>query len=84
MERIAEAAPVSKRTLYAHFRTKSDLVIAYLRALAGPGNTLESVLTREASIPGSGSFDCSTHPPRRRPRFGDARSSVPRRSSPTP
>ncbi|MEU1507658.1 helix-turn-helix domain-containing protein [Kitasatospora sp. NPDC005748] len=46
MEQIAEAAPVSKRTLYAHFRTKSDLVIAYLRALAGSGNTLESVLTR--------------------------------------
>ncbi|MCX5387382.1 TetR/AcrR family transcriptional regulator [Streptomyces sp. NBC_00083] len=46
MEQIAEAAPVSKRTLYAHFRTKSDLVIAYLRALTTSGNTLESVLTR--------------------------------------
>ncbi|MFE0173186.1 TetR/AcrR family transcriptional regulator [Streptomyces sp. NPDC059002] len=47
MEQIAEAAPVSKRTLYAHFRTKSDLVIAHLRALAASGHTLESVLTRE-------------------------------------
>lgn len=47
MEQIAEGAPVSKRTLYAHFRTKSDLVIAYLRELTVSGNTLESVLTRE-------------------------------------
>jgi AcrR family transcriptional regulator len=47
MEQVAEAAPVSKRTLYAHFRTKSDLVIAHLQDLASSGTTLESVLTRE-------------------------------------
>ncbi|MEU0390990.1 TetR/AcrR family transcriptional regulator [Streptomyces chartreusis] len=47
MEQVAEAAPVSKRTLYAHFRTKSDLVIAHLQDLASSGATLESVLNRE-------------------------------------
>ncbi|MFK0175018.1 TetR/AcrR family transcriptional regulator [Streptomyces xanthochromogenes] len=47
MEQIAEEAPVSKRTLYAHFRTKNDLVIAYLQGLALSGATLEGVLTRE-------------------------------------
>jgi AcrR family transcriptional regulator len=47
MEQVAEEAPVSKRTLYAHFRTKSDLVIAHLKDLAASGATLESVLTRE-------------------------------------
>ncbi|MCX4661754.1 TetR/AcrR family transcriptional regulator [Streptomyces uncialis] len=47
MEQVAEAAPVSKRTLYAHFRTKSDLVIAHLHDLTSSGATLEHVLTRE-------------------------------------
>ncbi|MFE7572819.1 TetR/AcrR family transcriptional regulator [Streptomyces sp. NPDC057539] len=47
MEQVAEAAPVSKRTLYAHFPAKSDLVMAYLRELTTSGQTLESVLTRE-------------------------------------
>ncbi|GAA1937958.1 TetR family transcriptional regulator [Streptomyces durmitorensis] len=47
MEQVAEEAPVSKRTLYAHFRTKSDLVVAHLQDLATSGVTLESVLTRE-------------------------------------
>lgn len=47
MEQVAEEAPVSKRTLYAHFRTKSDLVVAHLEDLAASGATLESVLTRE-------------------------------------
>ncbi|KUF18639.1 TetR/AcrR family transcriptional regulator [Streptomyces silvensis] len=46
MEQVAEEAPVSKRTLYAHFRTKSDLVLAHLQALASSGSTLEGVLTR--------------------------------------
>ncbi|MDT0268833.1 helix-turn-helix domain-containing protein [Streptomyces sp. DSM 44915] len=46
MEQVAEAAPVSKRTLYAHFRTKNDLVLAHLTELAGSGATLEGVLTR--------------------------------------
>ncbi|MDA2803446.1 TetR/AcrR family transcriptional regulator [Nocardiopsis suaedae] len=47
MEQVAEEAPVSKRTLYAHFRTKGDLVIAHLQGLAASGRTLEGVLTRE-------------------------------------
>lgn len=47
MEQVAEQAPVSKRTLYAHFRTKSDLVVAHLRDLASSGGTLESALARE-------------------------------------
>ncbi|WP_405656368.1 TetR family transcriptional regulator [Streptomyces sp. RK9] len=47
MEQVAEEAPVSKRTLYAHFRTKGDLVIAHLQDLASSGATLESALTRE-------------------------------------
>ncbi|MFE6685103.1 TetR/AcrR family transcriptional regulator [Streptomyces sp. NPDC057743] len=47
MEQVAAQAPVSKRTLYLHFRTKSDLVLAHLRALAESGSTLESVLTLE-------------------------------------
>ncbi|WP_043627818.1 TetR/AcrR family transcriptional regulator [Nonomuraea candida] len=47
MEQVAEEAPVSKRTLYAHFRTKNDLVMAHLHDLISSGDTLESVLTRE-------------------------------------
>ncbi|QDQ09701.1 TetR/AcrR family transcriptional regulator [Streptomyces spectabilis] len=47
MEQVAEEAPVSKRTLYAHFRTKNDLVIAHLQGLVLSGDTLEGVLTRE-------------------------------------
>src|ERR1700754_3586578 len=47
MEQVAEEAPVSKRTLYAHFRTKDDLAVAYLAALASSGDTMESVLVRE-------------------------------------
>ncbi|MFJ5677870.1 TetR/AcrR family transcriptional regulator [Streptomyces sp. NPDC093097] len=52
MEQVAEEAPVSKRTLYAHFRTKSDLVVAHLQDLATSGATLESVLAREDVPPG--------------------------------
>ncbi|CAL9663308.1 hypothetical protein SUDANB145_07084 [Streptomyces sp. enrichment culture] len=47
MEQIAERAPVSKRTLYAHFRTKDELVLAHLKDLASAGRTLEGALTRE-------------------------------------
>ncbi|MFF2810281.1 TetR/AcrR family transcriptional regulator [Streptomyces sp. NPDC058000] len=51
MEQVAEEAPVSKRTLYAHFRTKSDLVLAHLQTLATSGRTLEGVLTLEELSP---------------------------------
>ncbi|MDN3245930.1 TetR/AcrR family transcriptional regulator [Streptomyces mutabilis] len=47
MEQIAERAPVSKRTLYAHFRTKDELVLAHLKDLASTGHTLEGALARE-------------------------------------
>ncbi|MFH8445942.1 TetR family transcriptional regulator [Streptomyces sp. NPDC018026] len=47
MEQVAEKAPVSKRTLYAHFRTKNDLVVAHLKGLVLTGGTLQSVLARE-------------------------------------
>ncbi|MFE0421540.1 TetR/AcrR family transcriptional regulator [Streptomyces sp. NPDC058953] len=47
MEQVAGEAPVSKRTLYAHFRTKDDLVMAHLQGLVSSGVTLEGVLTRE-------------------------------------
>ncbi|MDQ0383419.1 AcrR family transcriptional regulator [Streptomyces sp. DSM 42143] len=51
MEQIAERAPVSKRTLYAHFRTKDELVLAHLKDLASTGHTLEGALAREAIPP---------------------------------
>ncbi|MFD5463889.1 TetR/AcrR family transcriptional regulator [Kitasatospora sp. NPDC127059] len=50
MEQVAEEAPVSKRTLYAHFRTKGELVIAHLEDLVASGATLEGVLNR-ADLP---------------------------------
>ncbi|RKT53587.1 TetR/AcrR family transcriptional regulator [Saccharothrix australiensis] len=46
MEEVASRAPVSKRTLYIHFPTKDDLVVAYLRHLTEAGLTIESVLDR--------------------------------------
>jgi AcrR family transcriptional regulator len=47
MEQIAAAAPVSKRTLYAHFPVKEDLVVAYLKHLSDAGLTMEGILERE-------------------------------------
>lgn len=44
MEQIASAAPVSKRTLYAHFPAKEDLVVAYLGHLSETGLTIEHAL----------------------------------------
>ncbi|WP_433696742.1 TetR/AcrR family transcriptional regulator [Nocardiopsis sp. CA-288880] len=46
MEQVAAAAPVSKRTLYAHFPTRDELALAHLRALVDSGDTMESVLLR--------------------------------------
>ena len=47
MEHIAAEAPVSKRTLYAHFPAKEDLVVAYLGHLSDAGLTMENMLERE-------------------------------------
>jgi len=46
MEQIAAEAPVSKRTLYAYFPGKEDLVVAYLRHLSDARLTMESFLDR--------------------------------------
>lgn len=43
---VAAQAPVSKRTLYAHFPTKQDLVLAQLDYLLQSGRTLLDTLTR--------------------------------------
>lgn len=82
MEQVAEAAPVSKRTLYTHFRTKNDLVIAHLQGLVRSGDTLESVLTREEVPPRErilGLFDqpASDAPPVRGCPFIDAAAEFP-------
>ncbi|MFK4797346.1 TetR family transcriptional regulator [Streptomyces sp. MPA0124] len=84
MEQVTEAAPVSQRTLYAHFRTKNDLVIAHLQDLVGSGATLEAVLTRaDLAPPVSGSADCSASGRPRRLGCVGVPSSTPPRSSPT-
>lgn len=46
MEDVAAQAPVSKRTLYAHFPTKEDLVLAQLTFLQRAGFSLLAVLSR--------------------------------------
>ncbi|MER7013490.1 TetR family transcriptional regulator [Saccharopolyspora sp. NPDC000359] len=51
MEQVAAAAPVSKRTLYAHFPTKDDLVVGHLRDLVETGRTLEGALSRDDLTP---------------------------------
>ncbi|WP_158896021.1 TetR/AcrR family transcriptional regulator [Amycolatopsis anabasis] len=51
MEEVAARAPVSKRTLYIHFPTKDELVVAYLRHLAEAGLTIESALDRQDLTP---------------------------------
>jgi AcrR family transcriptional regulator len=50
MEDVAAHAPVSKRTLYAHFPTKEDLVLAQLDHLLRSGYTLLETL-RQADLP---------------------------------
>lgn len=40
MDAVAEAAGVTKRTLYYHFRSKDDLITAYLETTADPTFTL--------------------------------------------
>jgi AcrR family transcriptional regulator len=44
MEQIAATAPVSKRTLYAYFPTKDDLVVTFLQYVYESGLTVESAL----------------------------------------
>jgi len=44
MEQIAASAPVSKRTLYAHFPAKDDLVVTFLRYVDELGLTAERTL----------------------------------------
>ncbi|WP_182905089.1 TetR/AcrR family transcriptional regulator [Microbispora sp. H13382] len=51
MEDVAAEAPVSKRTLYAHFPTKEDLVLAHLDYLLRSGYTLLETLTRTDLAP---------------------------------
>ncbi|WP_405162692.1 TetR family transcriptional regulator [Nocardia sp. NBC_01499] len=51
MEEVASTAPVSKRTLYIHFPSKDDLVVAYLRHVVEAGLTMESVLDRQDRTP---------------------------------
>ncbi|WP_248965085.1 TetR/AcrR family transcriptional regulator [Sphaerisporangium perillae] len=51
MEDVAAEAPVSKRTLYAHFPTKEDLVLAHLDYLLRSGYTLLETLTRTDLTP---------------------------------
>ncbi|MFD7654777.1 TetR/AcrR family transcriptional regulator [Actinosynnema sp. NPDC059797] len=46
MEDVAAEAPVSKRTLYAHFPTKEDLVLAQLEHVLRSGYTLLETLAR--------------------------------------
>lgn len=50
MEQIAAKAPVSKRTLYAHFPTKDDVVVTYLQYVYESGLTVESALY-DAEVP---------------------------------
>ena len=40
VELIAEAAQTNKMTLYRHFRSKDDLVVAYVRQLAAEGDAV--------------------------------------------
>ncbi|GLY03205.1 TetR family transcriptional regulator [Actinoplanes sp. NBRC 101535] len=51
MEDIAARAPVSKRTLYAHFPAKEDLVLAHLDHVVQAGYSVLAVLTREDLTP---------------------------------
>jgi AcrR family transcriptional regulator len=87
VEQIAAAAPVSKRTLYAHFPTKDDLVVAYLRHLQESGQTVDAVLERDELAPRDrllALFDVTDEPSglNRGCRFADAAAEFPDPASP--
>jgi len=53
VDAIAEAAGVTKRTLYYHFPTKEALVAAYLEGRDGPTRlAIESLVGSSAALPG--------------------------------
>jgi len=52
VDAIAEAAGVTKRTLYYHFATKDALVAAYLEARDGPTRLALEKVTSEHALPG--------------------------------
>jgi AcrR family transcriptional regulator len=87
VEQIAAAAPVSKRTLYAHFPTKDDLVVAYLRHLQDSGQTVDGILDRDEIAPRDrllALFDVTDEPTglNRGCRFVDAAAEFPDPESP--
>jgi AcrR family transcriptional regulator len=52
VEAIAETALTNKMTLYRHFRSKDDLIVAYVQQLANEGNeTLDRILRENAEGP---------------------------------
>ena len=54
MDAVAETAGVTKRTLYYHFDSKDDLVVAYLRHI---GERLDASLARAMSRRGGSAMD---------------------------
>jgi AcrR family transcriptional regulator len=52
VEAIAETALTNKMTLYRHFKSKDDLIVAYVQQLAREGDeTLDRILTENAGNP---------------------------------
>lgn len=49
VEAIAEAADTNKMTLYRHFRSKDDLIVAYVQSLAAEGEAAHDAIFNSAS-----------------------------------